>query len=219
MCDKLKSSALLYHLCSLHGIQYLQCFLLTPLCSLTHHLTHFHRPHRFKHFYPPCTESFCKAAEVLTTVIGHVVGGSMFWAMHIPLHQLWGLKDPSQPPSGAEVPAPGTEGWLLLWGFGLQRHRVLGCCMMYLLHFCLGNAPVLGNMRKRPERNHYTENVLISNTNSCEEKRGQKTAFEVSSWLGCRQPCCCLQKYFYSPKWLESICAGFIIKAKQHVPK
>lgn len=28
----------------------------------------------------------------------------------IPLHQLWGLKDPSQPPGGAEVPAPGDRG-------------------------------------------------------------------------------------------------------------
>lgn len=42
----------------------------------------------------------------------------MLWAVYIPLHQLGGLKVPSQPPSGAEVPAPEKEGLLLLWGFG-----------------------------------------------------------------------------------------------------
>lgn len=31
-------------------------------------------------------------------------------------------------------------------------------------------------------------------------RRGQKTSLEFPSQLSCRQPCCCLQKYFYSPK-------------------
>lgn len=87
--------------------------------------THWHiaidHPHSFKHFHPPCTKSFCKADEVPTTVIGHVVGGSTFWAMHILLHQLWGLTDPSQPPSSAEVPAPGDGGVTAAVGLWLRE--------------------------------------------------------------------------------------------------
>lgn len=195
------------------------CCLLHCIPSPTYWHISIGHPRRFRHFYPLCTESFCKAAEVQTTVIGRVVGGSVFWAMHIALHQLWGLKHPSQPPSGAEVPAHGDRGVTAVVGFWLREAQAA-----WLLHDVSStllpcNAPLLGNMGERPERNHYTGNVLFGSTNSCEEKRGQKTATEISSWLGCRQPCFCLQKYFYSPKRLECICVGFIIKTQQYVPK
>lgn len=45
---------------------------------------------------PTALQSFCDAAEVSNTELGHVAGGSTFWATHIPQHQLWGLKDLSR---------------------------------------------------------------------------------------------------------------------------
>lgn len=51
----------------------------------------------------------------------------MCWA--IPLHQLWGLKDPSQPPGGAEVPAPGDRGVTAVKGLWLREAQAA-----WLLH-------------------------------------------------------------------------------------
>lgn len=130
------------------------CCLLHYVPSPTYWDISIDHPRSFKHFFPPCNESFCKAAEVPTTVIGHVVEGSMFWAMHMPLHQLWGLKDPSQPPSWAEVPAPGDRGVTAVMGLWLREAQAA-----WLLHDvastllpcqCTGGRKHVRKARKKP---------------------------------------------------------------------
>lgn len=72
-------------------------------------------------------------------------------------------------------------------------------------------------MGNGPEKNHRTGNVLFASTISCKERT--KTFLEFPSQLSCRQPCCCLQKYFYSPKLLKHTFVGFTIKTQQSVPE